>query len=411
MKKKLFVILAVMFLAMWLFSSANKTHTNQKSPNIISHVEQPPVILKTSPTTNKNQSPQPITSMATPQVQTKPQKTSTYSYLQLYRDFHRLEICPINKRSLMAANSIKDLKQQLLKSFERYGMQVNQPVSATHLNHYESNLDRCIQLRDKYKGIDMEQQLLSAPTKTEKEKQLQTLRRLIQPWDDVWQHLFNASKGISSPEALAIKKKLDELEAMWRQQFQGSEFEFTEAERNTYFETKKTLQAQLEQLTDINPKTKDQAWQQVQKLTAKIKTYMRLQDPDLFFEASGLLNDDRQLRFFNASTHGRSFKQENLEKLKIPYIKVAEEVNQLTGQISKLNFLAIAPYANQLYLCTLGQDCSPGSTLMNHYCLNTEYPTACEKDLVTFFMDDYLSPNQLQDVLNLHEQLEIIYAP
>ncbi|VAW45402.1 hypothetical protein MNBD_GAMMA02-308, partial [hydrothermal vent metagenome] len=398
-------------------------------PNIISQKQD---TIETSVNQNETSQPNPVKDLQADEnlVEIKvknPLSDKAFSYLALYRDIRFLSTCHIGANSLMTANSVKKLKQNRLDKFEESAKQVNIQVSATHLNHYESHLDRCIQLIEKYQDSAMylsqaeqknasiyqymSQQLLTAPTVTVKEQQLKQLRNLNQPWDEAWQQLFNAAKGIISPEALAIKDQLDELDINWRQQYQGVEFEFTEAERNAHYETKKALKAQLEQLTGTNPKVKIQAWEQVQKLTAEIKAFMLLQDADLFFEASALLNDDRQLRFFNGSSHGRNFKRESLERLEIPYIKVAGEVMQLTGQINRLNFLAIAPYANQLYLCTTGQDCAPGSTLMSHYCLKPEYPTACDKDLMAFFVDDYLSPNQLQDVLNLYEQLVFIYAP
>jgi len=120
------------------------------------------------------------------------------------------------------------------------------------------------------------------------------------------------------------------------------------------------------------------------------------------------------LRFFNGAIHDR-FKNEQLYKLDIPYKKIGNELNLITGPILRLNFLAVSPYANHLYLCTLGQDCTPGSLMMNRYCLGIQElkknPAACEKDLISFFTEDYLSPNQLQDALNLYEQLVMIYAP
>lgn len=410
MKKRLFVVLILTFLALWVFWPKNETVKNQQSPNILTHEDNLPDTLKVPLSKSQVQNQQSKNSFEHSGTEAISDQT-TFSYLQLYRDFRRLEICPLNKKNIWAGISARSVKQQQLKSFEDFGTQNNHPVSATHLNHYETFLNRCIQLTEKYKDIDMTQLLVNAPTITDKEKQLQALRRLIQPWDNAWQHLLNASKGIISPEAVAIKKQLDTLEAGWREQYRNPELVYTETERNMHFETVKALKAQLDQLTGENPQVKEQAWQDVQKLTAQIKAYMRLQDPDLFFEASALLNDDRNFRFLNASIHGNNFKSENLEKLNIPYKKVAEEVNQLTGPISRLNFLGIAPYANLLYLCTLGHDCAPNSIIMDYYCSKAEYPTACEKDLAAFFTDDYLSPNQLQDVINLLEQLGIIYAP
>lgn len=366
MKKRLFVILILTFLALWLYWPKNETVENQQSPNVLTQENNLSDTLKTHKPKSKIQKQQSKKSFEQSETKAIIDQT-TFSYLQLYRDFRRLEICPINNKNKWPGISAQKLKQQRLKSFEDSATQNNHPVSATHLNYYESILDRCVHLSKKYKDVDMAQLLVSAPTETDKEKQLQALRRLIQPWDNAWQHLLNASKGIISPEAVAIKKQLDTLEAGWREQYRNPELVYTETERNMHFETVKALKAQLDQLTGENPQVKEQAWQDVQKLTAQIKAYMRLQDPDLFFEASALLNDDRNFRFLNASIHGNNFKRENLEKLNIPYKKVAEDVNQLTGPISRLNFLAIAPYANLLYLCTLGSDCAPNSIIMDYY--------------------------------------------
>lgn len=333
-----------------------------------------------------------------------------FSYLQLYRDFRFLSTCYRPKTKSHSVKSASNAKQNKQQHREVTVLEKTQS-SASYLNQYAVYSDRCDTLHEKYPDTDLTEALLTAPTETEKEQQIQALRRMIQPWYEAWQHLFNAAKGIISPEALVIKAQLDEIETQWKQQFKGAEFTFTDAERNTYFETKKELEAQLNQLITKDPKTKEHAWQQVQNLSNEIKAYMYLQDADLFYEASLLLGERNEWRFFNGSNSGRNFKSENLDRLSIPYQFVSEEVGELTGILNSVNFQAIAPYANQLYLCGTGADCEPGSIIMNHYCFNPEHRAACDKDLLTFFADDYLGPNQFEDVLNLYEYLVVIYAP
>lgn len=409
MKRTLLFRVFVLILVLWVFWPVNKKVVK---PNVISQQQTSDEVIgtpvKTKPT---EETKKPLSGHEIGVKKVTPlQADKSFSYLQLYRDFRFLSTCYMGKTNFQSAKSIAEVKQTRLEQFEESGRQVNIQVSATHLNHYEAHIDRCMPLREKYQNINMADELLTAPTATIKEKQLKQLRNLIQPWDDAWQHLFNVAKGHDNPQSQVILDELKEMKTNWNQQYAHIEVQLIQEETQAYHRTMRALNDQLEQSVDKGSESKEQAWQQVQQLTTKIKSFMQLQDADLFYEASALLNDDRQLRFLNGSVHGRSFKREDLKKLNIQYQKVAEEVMGLTGIINRLNFLSIAPFANQLYLCTTGQDCAPGSALMNHYCLKPEYPTACDKDLMAFFAEDYLSPNQLEDVLNLYDQLVIIYA-
>lgn len=339
------------------------------------------------------------------------QADKTFSYMQLYRDFRFLNTCNLGKVDYQSAQSIAQAKQTRLDQFVESGRQVNIEVTATHLNHYEAHLDRCIPMLEKYHDINMAKELLTAPTATKKEEQLKRLRNLIQSWDEAWQHVFNVAKGYDNPEAQSLLNQIAELDQRFNQQYGHIEVQFTQEESRAHYQNIQPLYAQLEQAIKISSESKDEAWQQVQLLKNKLESYMQLQDADLFFEASALLNDDRQLRTLNANVHPLHFKRENLNKFAIPYKKVGEDIKSIIQPMNRLNFAAIAPYANQLYLCATGEDCAPGSTLMSHYCLQPQYPSACEKDLMAFFADDYLSPNQLEDVMNLFDQLVVIYAP
>jgi len=69
-------------------------------------------------------------------------------------------------------------------------------------------------------------------------------------------------------------------------------------------------------------------------------------------------------------------------------------------------------YAAQWYLCDLGMDCGPQSPIVMHYCLLgfSSSPRACGQNLQSFFYNDLISPNRLQDVLQFKNHYQELFG-
>jgi|GEM_PF-4647153 len=284
MNRFFLILLAVLIIGWFLFGPIDQ---KMDQPNIITKTTHSSSVIK------PNQKHQ----LSTLKQNQKPSQTfgeyisydqsSEFSYLGLYKEFRQAEFCLFNSKSI-DGEGINTFKQEQLNRFEQTSEESGQPISVTQIELYQQHLNQCIQLFQKHKDdlnqyesepfwpfrsdlvLLLSDKLLTEPAKTEKEKQLKSLRKLIQPWNDAWQTLINTSKGIVSPEAKQTKEKLDELNYNWQLQTRQTGFEITDEIRSVHWENIKTLREQLKQIVAFDSQAKEQAWQIVLDLVAKI---------------------------------------------------------------------------------------------------------------------------------------------
>lgn len=430
-------LLLLLLLCWWLLYQPSEPTAPVSSPNTVTRVDHTPIQKKPptatqKPTITQNQE-QANPTEPTPNKATKDQPQT---YLQLYRDFRLAERCRRIFEQLNQHGSSYDFVQAYADRHQT-GETVNQVTpNGLQLTVYESFVADCLQLEAKVtKDLPMQsqdpsnrkvlwlenhlsEQLLETTANTTKEKALKKLRQLDRPWDEQWQTLIKLSQGTlddSDPAVLNIKQQIEDLRHTNRQQRQLLGDAYTSEILAEFSAKIQALYQQLQTLTQYDTAARNKALDEVNTLTAQISAYLHQQDADLFYEAAALLGDNRNHRMLNSHVGNRHFKGALLHRLAIPYVTTGKQLQQQTGQYGSRNFYAVSPHAHHLLLCSLGEDCSASSAIMQDYCIGISrahgYADACNKDLAAFYFEGFLSPNQQADVLKMFDQLVGIYGP
>lgn len=355
------------------------------------------------------------------------------TYLQLYRDFRLSENCHAVLVLLAEDPGQGAVKEHMLTALQ--ARSTASPVIEMQHQILDQHIDACLALYERYHSwmpplvvdrhspppngltVYLSEQLSEEVAHTPKEQHIKALRQLIKPWDEAWTQLIQlleSPTNESDPAILALRQEIEALRLSMQQQKALLGEAYTQEMYRQYIEQAVHFSQQIDQLLIYDQAGIDHWNTRIKTLNEQISTFLSMQDPDLYYEASSLLNEDRQMKLLNAQTDNVRFKGQLLTRFPVAYQTLAQSMNLTTGPTEGLNFRGVASFANHLYLCALGQDCGPGSELSNMYCLGNGYhrivSAACDKDLLTFYVEDFLSPNQQTDVFNLFDQLVGIYG-
>jgi len=97
------------------------------------------------------------------------------------------------------------------------------------------------------------------------------------------------------------------------------------------------------------------------------------------------------------------------------YIAPSQVLYEVSPIREATHYNILALPAGHLFLCQIGADCSAESPLVMELCLGQHFQpihaAACGQDLVSFYQQAFLSPNQKTDVETVLALMETYYGP
>ncbi len=176
-----------------------------------------------------------------------------------------------------------------------------------------------------------------------------------------------------------------------------------------------TLNINKNQRLNVDAAVRQDALAQFMSITNQLRRHLYTGNPDSFYETIKALELDDNFNLTSADKYSKSqlqaFKQNTPE-----YLPPSRHLFELSGMVDVAIYNMLIEPASLLFMCYLGDDCGLDSRHSRKYCLGenehqNSYPEACNKSLVDFYTDDYLSPNQWQDVQELFNLMVTTYAP
>jgi len=307
------------------------------------------------------------------------------TYTEAYRDYVYYEGCHQIINNIL--NNMEPFYFVLSRNQSFNDLALNQQQAL------EERLSKCIQLSDfgqrsydaGFAQQSLKQRYEAIPPKTDKEQQLAATLKLLKDFTDNQNRLFNVQRGEIIDHQLhldltAQRRALQNQIPKPATIFGG----YNEADQLIVDELRSQIADIDQQILDnkyIDEAQVDQYKTEVERLKSALQIMLvETTSSDAYLTLYDLIKVDNQ--------------DINTDSLKA----------QLTGGVE------LIPQAYKVYLtpilvhfraCELSHPCGQESLLVEQQCLNfrnEKAPQACGGDLIDFYLNHYLSPNQLFDV-------------
>lgn len=437
--KNLFLLCLAVVLMVSIVLWFSQTETDKSpisQPNLISQQED-----DHKPTDKKNSSQQPAQKPNVSafdiiyETPNEPSESSKITYLMVYRIFRNLDSCQSvlyrlsEDQKMSPVSEFSDRIQKQQKEENPYWPTAKQIRSVVqHAKSCQNMLSQIEALgfndsanaSTSFEIKDWVRQHLSKMTPmTAKELAIADVLSLSELWQSSFDDVLNTSKGddrMEQPEVDLLQAQINALESEAAQLSSLDRDMRTQQESDRIHEIWlkiRKLKEQIIQVKKVNLTERNQAIITFESVNALLFKKLHSQDPDVFFEAQTTLemNQLNHLLFGYAP-----YKNIGVGSVSLPfieYVSPGEVIQSILGIQDDSVFAMLINHATKIYHCELGADCGPGgrwSLLYCHVGYGYFYESACDKGLLRFYQDDYLSENQWQDVQHVVNTLRSTYA-
>ncbi len=364
---------------------------------------------------------------------------SSLSYMTLYRWSRTWRTCK-NIKDYQQQDQWFDASQYLISKMQQNGTLTPNLPTSTQIEALQSHASECLEIQSKLAKIDIPPSnqilgpVLSEPfhttkhvmqllrtykTTTEKGSKLKQVIDLSHQWVQLFQAVIEVSKGNESTNEVHIEIIIDELKQLRMKQAmmhsKVSSAENKEQHMSDYMALYMSIEKNKKDLQDlmvIDEAERSQALADFSVINKQLFEFLQSPDPDIFYEAHVTLEQNNTLSYFNFSPH----KNLGMRALKRPFIEYVFPEQIIMDTLGLNNpdwFNHLIPYAMQMYLCELGADCGIDSEWGKYHCFQSYTgfnTTSCELDLLSFYQDQLLSPNQHEDVQTVLSAVRDLYA-
>jgi len=359
-------------------------------------------------------------------VQSIPDISNSLSYMDVFHDYLLAKTCDFISNKIYnfydLKQDVKEPEQILLDSYDYDNFQVSSSQIKTWnilfndcldlFQYYSDFLDSDFAISDEYyDSFNIEKSLsdelwrllaVKKNAKTEKEKSLKNVIVQISKYQEMKRNYSKENfikYSISDEEVADIQRRVRDLSAEY-----NATPEHQQAERTAIVNEFDKLQKYLER-NSVPDKKSYQAHKnkfmllhyQLLNLLPRTSGYEFQLIIEAMTDGLGALSSIYRDSHGNKYEEYVGFQDINLNVYQKNEIKDYEYYDLLINPVF------------DLFYCYKGVDCSAESLVIKNYCLGFNhpqpYPSACNKDLDTFYFDSYLSANQTMDAKKIFEYL------
>lgn len=430
-KLSVLVLIILIVLVLWLFIK-QAANTKTQSPNVVSnsnvkvanenHQKSSQVILM-------EPSEIDIDADALPLAETPAKKRS---YLSVYRDIQIAKEC----NHFYQENHKEKGHYDFLKVLNNaYRFQVGENLMAPTIQQESMDyfVGNCLTLKDdvfkraniieefpEYQFsypvlVELKKELKQVMPKTKAEQELANAIKFGEEWQKKAMNLRKVSLGdfkLAESEREALQAQAltlsDEIAILY-QNYPIDANELSRLEKAI-----ETLHELRFERLPVDPEKLKQAEQSFSSVNSHLLKMTQLGNPDVFSEVMMRMHFNER---FDMSTSilTNNFMFNSFRKIVSSYRPPSQLIKTEAGVLDSVHFDLLIKPAGFLYLCYLGDDCGPNSAMVRTYCLDIDnhhiktYEEACGKNLIDFYSEDYLTPNQWLDVSYLFDVMVSYY--
>lgn len=348
-----------------------------------------------------------------------------WSYLAIYRRLEWAEVC--QHYFWIAIGEKKTPPADFVSEFLKRG-HVDEVIAidstvVTALRRYQNRCEtlkaevfsyaQVVEEWPQYGAVaaELQDMLLNVPARTEKEKNLKTHYQLAQAFRQAQKDLERAKEQTAELNKQEKQELHGQITAINAEMAQLKDWLDVETATVRYHELVTEISALKDHLENkFNLESEAYQEAKVSLVNQWIELQSRLigDDPDVFKVVK--MATEWTDSTIDMGFGGSVFRADMVGlPLKTPGEQMMAD-HVVEGIYS--GFSLAANPATLLYLCSLGYDCSENGPLSMYLCLFfcRDTPAACQVSVQEFYLDHYLSPNLLEDVLMLYQWMERHYG-